>query len=1137
MTQKSINLGTADQGNGDPLRVAFGKVNDNFTELYTALGLVDNTLNLGAFEFTGSVISTTDSSAIVIDQAVTVSSNLTVGGDVLPSVANGGDLGSSARPWRSLYVSNNTIYIGGVPLGIDANGNLTVDGSLITGGGGGSSLVNGDSSFSISSDGTLTLTHPSEPALHPLATVLTLQKAAGNYHTISGAYGLSLQATPVPNGSGLNTNTNFVDIFHDGISVNVNDNTWGFGTDGKLTLPSTNIITAALSQQVGTIITDIEAWNWHNGTGNPYAWNQWNPAFLSLYNIGDSIIGWSFYSDADPSNVVTITARNPDISELTFSGDLGSPPYVAHSPDYVSFHGNPVVIQTQGPQFQADWTFGNDGVLTLPNGSTIGDGEAGVGVPITTARGTILLGNLAECAGGESHFHIMPAGQQAIDLFLGDDSNYVKLPSTGGVEISSSEIGAQHYWAFGTDGALTFPNGDLKIAGNTISNYVVGDPGSSGSQLEVAPTKTVITNGVTNSLSEGGPSLISQALFEVSTNGILSSFQTINSLGEGDSTLTSEYLTELDNNSFKIGQRTTNDLGDSSEPLVAFNGWTFSTQSKTLTLPNSGELRPSTAAYDSALAGWESIRGGYIINTINNNLATAEGWPMVNWYPTGAAAQGYIDFLFDARTLQNTPGATLIIQPAMSTVFYNEMRAALIAIRDSYNTSTKSVSLSSAYGKSWNFGADGKLTLPTPAPITFTANLVPVLHGGGGDAWYYTVVFQPNANGDVETMIVDYGTLWDHNPGYESGDSWNFTETGSPGLPGHGIPGYTFTLTLASVNDLGEGEWTADFAVGEGPAYPSTVKSTATIKLSADTKNWTFGTDGALTLPTGGDIVDSNGDSVLGSNANTGNFTFSDDTIANDNGLLLDTNRGSLAIGTNMEVPGVAGHFHIAFNGSNSNPPVNDLFFGDDYNYVKLPGSELDPDNTYGVEIGTEKRNCPQNVVVDAVDELVPPGGVWRLFIIIEDYPNLGSLVSIGDTVTTSWGTPITATVTGVVEAVGDGDWQIQVDQDITAGFSGYDTVSFGRSSYTWRFGTDGELTLPQGGDIVDSSGTSVLGGGSTSYAPDDTDNWNAPTVNTISAALDELAARVTAFENYEIDGGNAYTPALGELLIDGNGA
>lgn len=131
MTQKLINLGTADQGNGDPIRVAFSKVNDNFTELYTALGLDNPPLNLGAFEFSGSTMSTTDSSSIVIDQATTVTSDLTVGGNILPSVANGGDLGSAASPWRSLYVSNSTIYLGGTPLSVTENNVLTIDGKEI----------------------------------------------------------------------------------------------------------------------------------------------------------------------------------------------------------------------------------------------------------------------------------------------------------------------------------------------------------------------------------------------------------------------------------------------------------------------------------------------------------------------------------------------------------------------------------------------------------------------------------------------------------------------------------------------------------------------------------------------------------------------------------------------------------------------------------------------------------------------------------------------------------------------------------------------------------------------------------------------------------------------------------------------
>ena len=91
-----IGVGTtANDKKGDSLRAAFTKVNDafdkidtNFTELYTALGInADVDLNLGAFEFSGSVnnvatMSTTDSSAIVIDQAVTVSSHLSIGGDL-----------------------------------------------------------------------------------------------------------------------------------------------------------------------------------------------------------------------------------------------------------------------------------------------------------------------------------------------------------------------------------------------------------------------------------------------------------------------------------------------------------------------------------------------------------------------------------------------------------------------------------------------------------------------------------------------------------------------------------------------------------------------------------------------------------------------------------------------------------------------------------------------------------------------------------------------------------------------------------------------------------------------------------------------------------------------------------------------
>lgn len=83
MSQQEINVGTtANDRKGDSLRIAFQKVNANFTELYTALGLGDGSLNIGAFEFSGSTLTTTDSSDIIIDQNLRLTGELLVDGGV-----------------------------------------------------------------------------------------------------------------------------------------------------------------------------------------------------------------------------------------------------------------------------------------------------------------------------------------------------------------------------------------------------------------------------------------------------------------------------------------------------------------------------------------------------------------------------------------------------------------------------------------------------------------------------------------------------------------------------------------------------------------------------------------------------------------------------------------------------------------------------------------------------------------------------------------------------------------------------------------------------------------------------------------------------------------------------------------------
>lgn len=60
MSKKLINLGNENAGNGDPLRIAFSKINDNFSELYTLIGggngvdLTELAQDYGAAMFIGS---------------------------------------------------------------------------------------------------------------------------------------------------------------------------------------------------------------------------------------------------------------------------------------------------------------------------------------------------------------------------------------------------------------------------------------------------------------------------------------------------------------------------------------------------------------------------------------------------------------------------------------------------------------------------------------------------------------------------------------------------------------------------------------------------------------------------------------------------------------------------------------------------------------------------------------------------------------------------------------------------------------------------------------------------------------------------------------------------------------------------
>lgn len=173
---------------------------------------------------------------------------------------------------------------------------------------------------------------------------------------------------------------------------------------------------------------------------------------------------------------------------------------------------------------------------------------------------------------------------------------------------------------------------------------------------------------------------------------------------------------------------------------------------------------------------------------------------------------------------------------------------------------------------------------------------------------------------------------------------------------------------------------------------------------------------------------------------------YNDSDYGNDQYLIIDPTAGS------------PGHIHIRAGGAIDNSSA-DLYLGGEQTFVRVS------DTTDNVAIRTGLSAAIENVEVGVIDELVPPGDVWRLFINDSTYPTLGTTVQIGETVTTTWGTPVTATIVDIQQDAGN--WQIHVDQNITAGFNPYNTVTFNRGSKTWTFGNDGKLTVPANSSIL----------------------------------------------------------------------
>jgi hypothetical protein len=286
--------------------------------------------------------------------------------------------------------------------------------------------------------------------------------------------------------------------------------TWRFGTDGDLAIPPGKTIRDAMT---GNDLLDIRvvrqdtAPTAANGTlwfntveGRLYikysdVWVDAAPLVqpppdtdldVNSITFADASVQTSAYSDRLINNNWTV-----------FFGEFGQLLVRNTNTEQNYFNLTPIENEddTYGVQIgignQASWTFLDNGNLTLPGGQQIGGSDSTQGIALTTDRGTVLFGNTPEqCVPTQSsHFHIMRDDPTTVDLFFGDDFNYVKLPYDSTLTNVGVQIGtdATNLWSFGKDGNLTVPgdilsegniNIDINLSDSTLRRWQFGEDGN-----------------------------------------------------------------------------------------------------------------------------------------------------------------------------------------------------------------------------------------------------------------------------------------------------------------------------------------------------------------------------------------------------------------------------------------------------------------------------------------------------------------------------------------------------------------------------------------------------------------------------------------------------------------------------------
>jgi len=1054
MTKQHINIGrSANDKGGDPLRTAFDKVNQNFDELFATDTLTKYQLGddeqFVRIELDGEGVPT---GGITIQSGFNTAMPVYIKGGNASQDGVGGNviIEAGAPPLAAGLIQGGGPYAGTVgDIEIAANqttieslGNVWTfgnDGILTLPEGGDIVDSNGDTVLGGSPD---RLINGANELVFDANGVLNFPNNNGQIGQLESPYtGLEFRTGAGADWIGISygeindNNTSYFYFDKDGsdyltanhrahlqIKNPAHDGhvEWLFDSDGSLTLPETSTI------------------NISGSSGGFFATGDTD------FNVDLNGKHWSF----DAGSGQTYLPFG-----LTVAGDI------SNSEDLVLKAGQEI------------WTFGTNGILTLPtdgsidtydgtggfkittdgqiqfaSGYSIGGSDSGLGIRMATDRGTILFGNHPEVQVTSSHhFHIMAQDPTATDLFFGSDANFVKLPR--GTEDVVIGNGNNYNWQFGNYGTLTLP-----LGGTITETGRVTEGGDSPGTIVLTP------NNVFNPWNN---LTIYNTAFDPETQHI--------HLASGDLNRT-EIVLGNDNKFVKVNidgsvcvqssayyfegalafefQNTDNTITEMHFSLGVYPRLYYVAVGDIITDVSNGHTATITdVIHDSNVSITCSI-------PMDTNGTSTLGYSFSKPWSTGGLWQ------FDNNGTLTFPSGTSIGSLEGSAGIFGPNGTDFLINTRFDNTGVY---------QAWTFGTDGNLTLPNSATISrIDIGLSFSYPTNAGGVWAVDTnsLTLLEVAADIQSNFSNYRINFNGGPtgvaiqgisegpfgGYILSGTWSSSSTGFP-------------ITITSL----------DYA-----SNLTKITSANGTQIATTGGTWTFGTDGGLTLPAGGAITSP--DCNFSFNKDTGNFALPTlGTVISSEGLGVgNTGNSEVYMGSGF------GEFRSIYN-NNSGTESGLTYSGvegfnyaqyGDVNFSGIVSQTPNIDSMYTVGLNQDGQiviGFTQNGQTQASTDWSVTVGTLNTDMTVNGlFANTATTV-IGSGLSTWQFKNDGSTVLPSGAGFGIGETgQLKVNDGTTLSLDFRDTS--GRGFYTngdgfslrgdgdstWKFGTDGKITLPQ---------------------------------------------------------------------------